>query len=728
MLSGLELRKLMGEVEDVQMEEPLTPVAVKQMNSEEFFKTVSKKVGEREGPLLEYRDKDQKISDMSSLIPPSALFKHEQMLAIPPDHRMWRGDENLMFLAFTRDQIEFCVKNGLKYSDVTEPQLKLTNTLPLPSQILKKLAYFAAVLRIQVQVGNNMFLTGTVLELMLTGGWTWLHPKSQVMFTAAYAEYWGEEAVKGILPKPTSQFIYQSRRIVEDSFIHFRATGPTPEDVITTVGAGAISGVVMESGGSMYIACQESAGIPCSVPPFVKWQYLRNEFKAKIPLTLSKQAVYEKHIDSYSVWSFELHARQIARCLSHLDPKTIVIAPGDGVGLIKRMWPGISISGDAAVGRLSHPDVKQENLLDTIRRGLSLKTESPKVIIMSYCQQFLTEEEIKWVATLKVPIYFVEASDQVTNRVEAETISPGFFGLHVGGKPRPNVPVIDRYEEPGSIYYTENLLNNEGFVIKSWTRALAYFYAMRPFAPIAFDPDFQGECLLRPRGQPRVAFASTIAELLHFRRREMPTYFYPVGQEIEDIGVVTSFMLPITLAYRQVYKAHKQQELDQMMVAKGIHVEEDHGFHYFYCVKNEVVNVPVYTRTVQSFFKAIVTFSHPSLLRGTPGLSIVYTPSKMYLFSGLEEVELPMPVSASKITSITWLSPQQKRQVQQYIKLQDPKNFAKTIRKDFPENAIPFGFIGHPSDMRSLEEWNRVVEVGFQPGEGESDTEDYLVW
>jgi len=203
------------------------------------------------------------------------------------------------------------------------------------------------------------------------------------------------------------------------------AKGPLVDDVRSYRGV-LLSSLRLTNydGCDVMISKEKESPEEVECPNSIKKLWLNKMYSTSTVVNLSDPLYYDKYIDDYSVWSFPLHLKQMKQVLLEIPKDYIIIAPGDGLGLVRSLWKGIVISGDMSTSKLTYEGVERESMVETVHRGLSLKGK--KIVVLSYCQQFFTEAQLSWLVGLGLPMVILEASRSITTRV------PGLVAHNMG--------------------------------------------------------------------------------------------------------------------------------------------------------------------------------------------------------------------------------------------------------------------------------------------------------
>jgi hypothetical protein len=436
---------------------------------------------------------------------------------------------------------------GLRVTDVTPVPILYDADRPLSPNVMAALAMNAD--SVYVRVESSLFSApweGVLIDLIQERGVVWVYPSNEFIFTM-HLERCGFPP-KRIPLSERSAFVdsFQFVPITEEVLVFFEASGPSASDVSAFEGEEDAKGFRANFQGVTYISAKRGSHRAINVDLSIRHLWLTTVYSCPDP-SLSQGSFYEKELGSFAVWSEPIHAPQIEVLVPQINTRWIIF-PADGCGLGMRVCPDRAVSGDLYHCEMTRPGVKKETARETIERGLQLP--GTKSIVFSYCQQFVSDQDMDWVLSLDVPLVFLEAGDAVRRRVKGLAAhGPCLFSRGFGVTF--HVPVADRLSTPTNVLYSENLLNN-GYVIRSWTEITEYLWTMRPFLPLKYDKSYKGPRLIPERGDPKYFLAMGLEDLEYGLDQDLPVYFYPTGNVVSSI-VPLDVVTDITLAVRQPY-------------------------------------------------------------------------------------------------------------------------------------------------------------------------------
>jgi len=202
---------------------------------------------------------------------------------------------------------------------------------------------------------------------------------------------------------------------------------------------------------------------------------------------------YLQHFTEYSVWSFEVHTQQVAQVLRVLPKESVLVVPGDGIGIVSRQWPEKQVkSGDFSRDAFTHKIVSVESFTQTMDRGAS-----GDVLLLSYVYSLFTPEEQVRVAQWDGPVVIIDNRDQSPGP-QYSHVGPGVFVVGVEGFVRENMD----YVPTSAQLFSENLLSLEKISFITRNPSVSYWETMRP---LVFARRFPSEGPLIVHSLPELA-------------------------------------------------------------------------------------------------------------------------------------------------------------------------------------------------------------------------------
>jgi len=410
---------------------------------------------------------------------------------------------------------------------------------------------------------------------------------------------WNDQYLKGtcwylppfVLPRRTVHVEHS-----EKLFIYADVKGPHASDVVFfegVPGSGIMLGEINDNGMTRELFLVPSLKTPSVVVSGLdsfRRSALMHYVSQLRHKNLADPGFYLTNAVEYSAWSYELHASQMSQVLSFLPSDTTIIAPADGIGLVARLWPGESFCGDLSISQITHKKVVCETMIRTVDRALATKPKNP-VIILSYCQQFLTFDEMNYIRSrfsLKlplsenssdvkelVPVICIEASDAPLARSIRYRLGPGvystveFSDLHAWVKDfkiKTSLPV----------WYSENLLNTD-LIFPYMSDVMMYYSVMRPGGSFGYTSYYQGNKLLPGDSISSTVFCRTLQDCYKAWKHGYSAYYYPIGRILssgDEIKLIKGNSVELVLQCREVYCV-EDRDLLKYLTSKGCFLDGD---------------------------------------------------------------------------------------------------------------------------------------------------------
>jgi len=336
----------------------------------------------------------------------------------------------------------------------------------------------------------------------------------------------------------------------------------------------------------LYQECESRALVPCPAPLEVKHAFLKHYMERYTPESqIRDSAYYTMGMDSYSSWSYEVHQDQLRDVLKNVPKTMTVVAPADGLGVVAGMWKGPIVSGDYVVTDLTHPSTREEDIHDTVVRGLAVGKEKA-VFVFSYCWEWVQESTKALLQGCQLVV--LQPVDVLPRLCEGVVWIHAGPGLFVAGVPytwQLRLRVLEYYRPPDSISFSENLLQEPGFQVLSPSPYLTYYQIMMPRAPISLLGPVQ--CvhgnIVTDRSLP--ILATTLSDLFNALVEDTPVYFAPIGRIFEGIvawGIERSLETKrYHLPSRQVIVVESSSPFAEIVRVQFDYLERD-GRCFFY--------------------------------------------------------------------------------------------------------------------------------------------------
>jgi len=283
-------------------------------------------------------------------------------------------------------------------------------------------------------------------------------------------------------------------------------------------------------------------GIESPISLRVTW--LQATYKVAEKIDFLSQDYYKVNLNSYSAWSFSIHQKQVAQALSHLPNDSVIVAPGDGIGVCASIWKGrvAVVSGDVAVSQ-DNPLVRVESFLETVQRGQVMGGDRA-VLLLSYLYSLLTEEERRSVEQWEGPIIVIDSKD-FPPFPDCEHIGPGVFVKNYYYE-KPEITVMEGMTTLAPMLYSENLLRLEEIFWIEENSAVQYWHVMRP---------------LKEKNVEGVPVVYSLSEYFRYKEiyHEFP-YVAVIGK-IVYAEFPACFHLRTSLSTRMIYYVSEEHEM-----------------------------------------------------------------------------------------------------------------------------------------------------------------------
>lgn len=266
-----------------------------------------------------------------------------------------------------------------------------------------------------------------------------------------------------------------SRRVVPKQMVHCYQQYPTFEGISAMEGDGPVL-FVMETEKIHYHFCKGYKDVQVQLPREVKYYWWSMTLTVPVEFNYLDERLYATHMSSYSRWTFQEHRDQLQSVLMQFPKDSILVAPGDGVGVVANIWSGEVVSGDKY---FEGGKVKRESFLETLVRGK--RRSSTSILILSYVTSLMTEIELQSCQNWSGPVIWIDGHGR-SPIPGTEQFSRNCFirGIRV------TQPLVcaEKFEAQEYKLYTENLLALP--VICQFERNVAvdYYKKMRPFSEV----------------------------------------------------------------------------------------------------------------------------------------------------------------------------------------------------------------------------------------------------
>jgi len=480
------------------------------------------------------------------------------------------------------------------------PQLEITfffsDGLRVPNLIPTKFLTLAGRFPYAVCVRYGARIL-TVYQLVEEQRYTWVRGEQIGLFVTTY-----ETTVKSA--PVLFQEVVPDLPMVASLFLTYALKGPRSEDLRFSLSVPFEGGEEYMSEGRDYHVKEDAYGGGDEFVP----SYIRQQVFTTLFLAGWKEPRYQEpsyYHSSYGIWTLANHQDQWRAVVASLSPDTVIVAPGDGVGVLSGMWGGKIVAGDISIPSSALSSVHQESIIDTLNRARD--TEGTKVLVLSYISSFITEAEWELIEQESWPVFILDFRP---------IIRPGMGPLALCG---PGLvvyrrdPVVSharefRHVRAQKVLYTENLLNEDSLVILSLNHFTDYLFTVAPrkqyYCP---DPNLCAYMTMIgvrvTQGFPPQAtvLTVTLAELLKYI--SVQPYFAPIGLRVGSItqGVGDEFSV------RKVYSVFSSP-LNRARLAHVPTYSGAEGLLFFYWPEDSEFLAPVDYATSTSLYHGQIRF------------------------------------------------------------------------------------------------------------------------
>jgi len=282
---------------------------------------------------------------------------------------------------------------------------------------------------------------------------------------------------------------------------------------------------------------------------------------------------------SYGMWTIGPHINQIQRVLRKIPSTMLVVAPGDGIGVISRVRDNV-IAGDMAVTSMTHPKVHKESITSTILRGLEQERE--KVFVLSYVSAFMTESD--WDSLKDQNVIVVDSFHVIipTMQSQLRVVGPGVVSYGVEDL------LSDTWEfrkKHVNVNYTENLLNARGFDLDTDSPATNYLLTIAPGKGYYPLNDRMKDYLVEHGIEPaEKSFGVRLVNTL--QALGDGGYFSPIGKYVRDVPIVYVGVKSV-FPYRTVLRTFMGEQTRSIFDQIGVTSWNMKGYTYFFFDKEE---------------------------------------------------------------------------------------------------------------------------------------------
>jgi hypothetical protein len=216
---------------------------------------------------------------------------------------------------------------------------------------------------------------------------------------AIFSQYY----VTGFVPALTCTVSVLPREKKRKEFKYFSVTGPNYTFIRVEDAEKEFEPHILINYDGKDVSFQYKEGCCGELDPAIASQLFAMYFSYQWKKPRFKDEEYYD-LPSYGLWTVDAHINQMERVLEGVPKQIMVVAPGDGIGVVSRVRDKV-IAGDMAVNCMTHFNVKKESITSTIARGKAY--ENKKIFILSYVSAFMTDSD--WDALKDEMVVVVDA-------------------------------------------------------------------------------------------------------------------------------------------------------------------------------------------------------------------------------------------------------------------------------------------------------------------------------
>lgn len=308
----------------------------------------------------------------------------------------------------------------------------------------------------------------SVAQMVVEYQWKWLHVSNVGIFRMFYPHV--VSIIGSDLPVPSPPV---TRR---KFFWIYSLDGPRPEDVnMQRVEEFDDRTVCVDYYSEDHFFRRGEVSEPANVPYL---QARLSQYHWEKNWTTEKyhqSEYYQRSLYSYSTWSYSLHQQQLSGLLQCIPEGSIVAAPGDGMGVVHRMFAGRSVFSGDINSICSH--VKKEEFWQTLSRAESYSSQFPKrsmYVVLSYVTAFFCQKDWDTLKRFKCPIFILDSHFVVRPELGfCQVLGDGLiaYSYDASGWFQMKKESV-RFEK--RVRYSENLLALKDFYVETITEALLY--------------------------------------------------------------------------------------------------------------------------------------------------------------------------------------------------------------------------------------------------------------
>jgi len=377
------------------------------------------------------------------------------------------------------NQISEIKKYGFDYSNKKNPQFSVINdrrkAKRYPNPVIQAMAVLSR--SVYLQCGLHILSVYQLQEM----GLDWIHSDNVGLFQMVFDKV--NNVVGPVKSAPKSVIHIKEKDI---KYVSYELTGPRAQDILS-YDAPPIKEFSTFTWDSTEYRVYIGKGVrKFELPlPIIYQLYVRDYLSTWRPNAFQTEGYYEDN-KVYSIWSLDVHQQQWQSVLGLIDKETLLIAPGDGVGVISRMWNGPVIAGDNYIFDYTDKNVRKESIVNTLMRGLRSSCRN-KVIVLSYVAVFLSDLEWKIISDWKIPVYILDFNSVIRSDLgNCHLLGRGLVAY--GDSVSTISYVAETRAKNARVLYTENLIRVNNVYCTEMSIPIEYLFAMNN-TRLFFVPD-----------------------------------------------------------------------------------------------------------------------------------------------------------------------------------------------------------------------------------------------
>jgi len=202
---------------------------------------------------------------------------------------------------------------------------------------------------------------------------------------------------------------------------------------------------------------------------------MEGKYDPEVPQDVQRGSYYAEHMSSFSTVTFEKHFEQVKQIVLQMDPDRVLVAPGDGLGVVASVASSLNrsyIGGDTIVRSNTHPSVKHESFSSTLHRA----SRTRSLLVLSYVWDSMSSQDRMYADEFDACVI-----------LDSSLVAHG-PGVSLGGscwyrgppvaQQQEVVPEV-RHKDVDRLLFTENLLNLQSIEYSTRSIYVQYFCTMR---------------------------------------------------------------------------------------------------------------------------------------------------------------------------------------------------------------------------------------------------------